>query len=145
MRIWAFVISSVILSNDKQKCLFCHFIHHQWLSNRPFLCLHCTIVMVMVAIMCLLGTNMGCNLSSEQKLAKERNKVIDKALKKDGRQGAKDFKLLLLGLQRKSAFWCNFWKVMSTIVMFCNLFCNRTGKVQFAREQLIVVRRSIRA
>lgn len=62
------------------------------------------IMIVMVMMMYLLETNMGCNLSSEQKLAKERNKVIDKALKKDGKQGAKDFKLLLLGEQGNQFF-----------------------------------------
>lgn len=40
---------------------------------------------------------MGCTVSSEEKLAQERNKVIEKALKQDGVQSAKDIKLLLLG------------------------------------------------
>ncbi|ESN96305.1 hypothetical protein HELRODRAFT_95386 [Helobdella robusta] len=40
---------------------------------------------------------MGCTTSSEEKLALERSKVIEKALKEDGLQAAKEIKLLLLG------------------------------------------------
>ena len=40
---------------------------------------------------------MGCSMSAEERQALERNKIIDKALKEDGVQAAKDIKLLLLG------------------------------------------------
>jgi len=36
-------------------------------------------------------------MSAEERQALERNKVIEKALKEDGIQAAKDIKLLLLG------------------------------------------------
>jgi len=41
---------------------------------------------------------MGCSMSTEDRQALERNKVIEKALKEDGMQAAKDIKLLLLGV-----------------------------------------------
>jgi len=37
-------------------------------------------------------------MSAEERQAQERNKVIEKALKEDGIQAAKDIKLLLLGM-----------------------------------------------
>jgi len=40
---------------------------------------------------------MGCSLSVEDRQALERTKAIEKALKEDGLQAAKDIKLLLLG------------------------------------------------
>lgn len=40
---------------------------------------------------------MGCTLSAEDRLAMERSKQIEKGLKEDGIQAAKDIKLLLLG------------------------------------------------
>lgn len=42
---------------------------------------------------------MGCSMSAEERQALERNKIIEKALKEDGVQAAKDIKLLLLGQQ----------------------------------------------
>jgi len=41
---------------------------------------------------------MGCSMSAEERQALERNKVIEKVLKEDGVQAAKDIKLLLLGI-----------------------------------------------
>jgi len=40
---------------------------------------------------------MGCTLSAEERLALERSKAIEKNLKDDKLQAAKDVKLLLLG------------------------------------------------
>jgi len=40
---------------------------------------------------------MGCTVSAEDKQAYERSKAIEKNLKEDGLQAAKDIKLLLLG------------------------------------------------
>jgi len=40
---------------------------------------------------------MGCNMSTEDRHAAERNRAIEKSLKEDGQQAAKDIKLLLLG------------------------------------------------
>ena len=41
---------------------------------------------------------MGCSLSADYRAAMERNRQIEKELKEDGMQAAKDIKLLLLGL-----------------------------------------------
>lgn len=40
---------------------------------------------------------MGCTMSAEERAALERSKAIEKNLKEDGLQAAKDIKLLLLG------------------------------------------------
>lgn len=40
---------------------------------------------------------MGCTMSAEEREAMERSKQIEKHLKEDGIQAAKDIKLLLLG------------------------------------------------
>lgn len=40
---------------------------------------------------------MGCTLSADEKEALNRNRAIEKGLKEDGLQAAKDIKLLLLG------------------------------------------------
>jgi len=40
---------------------------------------------------------MGCNMSTEDRQAAEHNRAIEKCLKEDGVQAAKDIKLLLLG------------------------------------------------
>jgi len=43
---------------------------------------------------------MGCSLSADDRAALERNRQIEKELKEDGLQAAKDIKLLLLGSHR---------------------------------------------
>ena len=40
---------------------------------------------------------MGCTMSQEERAALERSRMIEKNLKEDGMQAAKDIKLLLLG------------------------------------------------
>ena len=40
---------------------------------------------------------MGCTMSQEERSALERSRMIEKNLKEDGLQAAKDIKLLLLG------------------------------------------------
>lgn len=40
---------------------------------------------------------MGCHQSSDERAAAARSKLIEKNLKEDGIQAAKDIKLLLLG------------------------------------------------
>lgn len=40
---------------------------------------------------------MGCTTSAEERAAFQRSKLIEKNLKEDGLQAAKDIKLLLLG------------------------------------------------
>lgn len=40
---------------------------------------------------------MGCTMSADERAALERSKQIEKNLKEDGIQAAKDIKLLLLG------------------------------------------------
>lgn len=47
---------------------------------------------------------MGCTMSAEERLALERSKAIEKNLKEDGIQAAKDIKLLLLGECRTFIF-----------------------------------------
>ena len=42
---------------------------------------------------------MGCAMSAEERAAVARSKLIEKNLKEDGIQAAKDIKLLLLGIQ----------------------------------------------
>lgn len=42
-------------------------------------------------------TKMGCTTSAEERAAIQRSKQIEKNLKEDGIQAAKDIKLLLLG------------------------------------------------
>lgn len=43
---------------------------------------------------------MGCAMSAEERAAVARSKLIEKNLKEDGIQAAKDIKLLLLGTCR---------------------------------------------
>lgn len=40
---------------------------------------------------------MGCTVSTEDKAAAERSKMIDKNLREDGEKAAREVKLLLLG------------------------------------------------
>ena len=44
---------------------------------------------------------MGCAMSAEERASRARSKQIEKNLKEDGIQAAKDIKLLLLG----KSFW----------------------------------------
>ena len=46
---------------------------------------------------CVKLTAMGCALSADERAAMARSKLIEKNLKEDGLQAAKDIKLLLLG------------------------------------------------
>lgn len=56
---------------------------------------------------------MGCAMSAEERAALARSKQIEKNLKEDGIQAAKDIKLLLLGkiikqtLRRNIITWMN--------------------------------------
>lgn len=43
---------------------------------------------------------MGCTLSTEDKAAVERSKMIDRNLRDDGEKAAREVKLLLLGKER---------------------------------------------
>lgn len=43
---------------------------------------------------------MGCTLSTDDKAAQERSKVIDRNLRDDGEKAAREVKLLLLGKKR---------------------------------------------
>lgn len=43
---------------------------------------------------------MGCTLSTEDKAAVERSKMIDRNLRDDGEKAAREVKLLLLGKRR---------------------------------------------
>ncbi len=46
----------------------------------------------------LLVSKMGCAMSAEERASRARSKQIEKNLKEDGIQAAKDIKLLLLGM-----------------------------------------------
>ena len=43
---------------------------------------------------------MGCAMSAEERASRARSKLIEKNLKEDGIQAAKDIKLLLLGTSK---------------------------------------------
>ena len=51
----------------------------------------------------LLCSAMGCAMSAEERASRARSKQIEKNLKEDGIQAAKDIKLLLLGKQMQQA------------------------------------------
>ena len=51
------------------------------------------------------GRRMGCAMSAEERAALARSKQIEKNLKEDGIQAAKDIKLLLLG-ESSYCFFC---------------------------------------
>ena len=51
------------------------------------------------------GVKMGCAMSTEERSAQERSKQIDKNLKEDGLQAARDVKLLLLGKSNRLFFF----------------------------------------
>lgn len=48
---------------------------------------------------------MGCTLSTEDKAAVERSKMIDRNLRDDGEKAAREVKLLLLGKREKMGGW----------------------------------------
>ena len=45
---------------------------------------------------------MGCAVSSEEKVASERSKAIDKTLRADGEKASREVKLLLLGKNKQT-------------------------------------------
>ena len=47
---------------------------------------------------------MGCAMSAEERASRARSKQIEKNLKEDGIQAAKDIKLLLLGQSQLQSF-----------------------------------------
>ena len=47
---------------------------------------------------------MGCAMSAEERASRARSKLIEKNLKEDGIQAAKDIKLLLLGKNRNESY-----------------------------------------
>lgn len=55
---------------------------------------------------------MGCTLSTEDKAAVERSKMIDRNLRDDGEKAAREVKLLLLGKNTRrrwaTRLWMNF-------------------------------------
>lgn len=52
------------------------------------------------------GRRMGCAMSAEERAALARSKQIERNLKEDGIQAAKDIKLLLLGESFNWIFYC---------------------------------------
>ena len=52
----------------------------------------------------LLCSAMGCAMSAEERASRARSKQIEKNLKEDGIQAAKDIKLLLLGKEMQQPF-----------------------------------------
>lgn len=56
---------------------------------------------------------MGCTLSTDDKAAQERSKMIDRNLRDDGEKAAREVKLLLLGKRKmdgQTGCPCSFWK-----------------------------------
>ena len=56
---------------------------------------------------------MGCAMSAEERASRARSKLIEKNLKEDGIQAAKDIKLLLLGKNRNESYSLIAINVMS--------------------------------
>lgn len=48
---------------------------------------------------------MGCTLSTDDKAAQERSKMIDRNLRDDGEKAAREVKLLLLGERKMDGVW----------------------------------------
>lgn len=61
------------------------------------------------------GRRMGCAMSAEERAALARSKQIERNLKEDGIQAAKDIKLLLLG----ESFNCIFSYVKTAVSIVC--------------------------
>lgn len=57
-----------------------------------------SVLTVSVTFVKAAGRRMGCAMSAEERAALARSKQIEKNLKEDGLQAAKDIKLLLLGV-----------------------------------------------
>lgn len=56
---------------------------------------------------------MGCTLSTDDKAAQERSKMIDRNLRDDGEKAAREVKLLLLGKGKMDGHrgtGCSFWR-----------------------------------
>lgn len=53
---------------------------------------------------------MGCAQSAEERAAAARSRLIERNLKEDGLQAAKDIKLLLLGNERFGFFYYSWLK-----------------------------------
>jgi len=61
---------------------------------------------------------MGCSLSADDRAALERNRQIEKELKEDGLQAAKDIKLLLLGAYSRASRY----KIAAVGCVFCTTY-----------------------
>ena len=61
-----------------------------------------TCITSIVALGPLQAVIMGCAMSAEERASRARSKQIEKNLKEDGIQAAKDIKLLLLGKEQLS-------------------------------------------
>ena len=58
---------------------------------------------------------MGCAMSAEERASRARSKQIEKNLKEDGIQAAKDIKLLLLG-KRTAYIYCMSFVICPEVV-----------------------------
>ena len=65
---------------------------------------------------------MGCAMSAEDRASRARSKQIEKNLKEDGIQAAKDIKLLLLGKILSNLAFVNY-SVISTPPVYVNNAC----------------------
>ncbi|KHJ93467.1 hypothetical protein OESDEN_06623 [Oesophagostomum dentatum] len=67
---------------------------------------------------------MGCTMSQEERAALERSRMIEKNLKEDGMQAAKDIKLLLLGAgESGKSTIVKQMKWVSFVFVFCRYRC----------------------
>lgn len=63
---------------------------------------------------------MGCAQSAEERAAAARSRLIERNLKEDGLQAAKDIKLLLLG--KKTKYKKKNWKFFLVCIIYIKRF-----------------------
>lgn len=79
---------------------------------------------------------MGCTLSTEDKAAMERSKMIDRNLRDDGEKASREVKLLLLGMIQytllismfKNANACYFVDTVCTCLVFRSFLFSFTNR-----------------
>jgi len=75
---------------------------------------------------------MGCTMSADERAAMERSKAIEKNLKEDGLQAAKDIKLLLLG-----EYLCSLLFAPSPSCWLSGRFTGKHNHCNFSNELLL--------
>ena len=75
---------------------------------------------------CTTNFIMGCAMSAEDRASRARSKQIEKNLKEDGIQAAKDIKLLLLGKILSNLAFVNYSVISTPPVYVSNANRNRS-------------------